>query len=205
MHFIDFLVILESASILAFVNTSLPVLSVYYETFCPDSARFFRFQLNRTAVVLQDNVRVELVPYGFATHEMNNGVWHFVCQHGVQECLGNKIHACLLRQGFNQIQTIALVTCSLISTDPASLRELKMCADKMELELNSIEKCVLGVEGDLLLVRHGQTTHGVSPPINYLPSIIVNHNYDQDIQTVGEYNLLKALCSKNYIQDDACN
>lgn len=61
-------------------------ISIYYETLCPDSRRFFLHQLAPTYEKLNRFMDVELIPYGHANvsyprHD-NKPVFH--CQHGPQ-------------------------------------------------------------------------------------------------------------------------
>ncbi|KAL4711241.1 hypothetical protein ACJJTC_019082 [Scirpophaga incertulas] len=72
-------------------------IAVYYESLCPDSKRFITEQLAPVWRDFRGAVKVKLVPYGKSTHEKVNGNWQFLCHHGPDECYGNKVQACILK------------------------------------------------------------------------------------------------------------
>ncbi|CAG2178909.1 unnamed protein product, partial [Oppiella nova] len=76
-------------------------LNVYYESLCPDCKQFLTTQLIPNYKKLQSIMSVELVPFGWAkvarvNHTDGTFDVNFTCQHGVQECIGNLIHNCVL-------------------------------------------------------------------------------------------------------------
>ncbi|KAG0702856.1 Gamma-interferon-inducible lysosomal thiol reductase [Chionoecetes opilio] len=68
--------------------------SVYYETLCPDSQRFFSDQLFPVFQELRDIVTLDTNAYGKAVDFMLGGTYVFVCQHGTAECEGNMMVGC---------------------------------------------------------------------------------------------------------------
>ncbi|NXT95669.1 GILT reductase, partial [Anhinga rufa] len=84
-------------------------LSLYYESLCP-ACRWFLVQQLFTAWLLlpAEVLNITLVPYGNAKEEIVGGKWHFQCQHGPEECLGNMIETCLMHEAKN-ISTYFLV------------------------------------------------------------------------------------------------
>ena len=90
-------------------------LSVFYESLCGDSIRFITHQLFPTWQHFADDqtLQLDLVPFGKATVRLyrswrlfismsilkftaNGETWDFECQHGPEECRGNKVQACIL-------------------------------------------------------------------------------------------------------------
>lgn len=69
------------------------LISAYIEYLCPDSRRFVNNQLSPTYQELSDIMDIEIVPFGksnWTVDETSKQVT-FKCQHGPQECYGNKI------------------------------------------------------------------------------------------------------------------
>ncbi|CAG2103650.1 unnamed protein product [Medioppia subpectinata] len=73
-------------------------ISVYYESICPDSRRFILNQLIPTYDKLSPYVDVDLIPFGNANVSYPNHDFkpYFQCQHGPDECYGNKAQACVI-------------------------------------------------------------------------------------------------------------
>ena len=92
-------------------------LSVHYESLCPDSIRFITTQLYPSWQHFGENIlHLDLNPFGKANVrylEINvflyrylkyvqfsdsGSSWDFSCQHGPEECRGNKVQACILNK-----------------------------------------------------------------------------------------------------------
>merc|ERR1712013_151604 len=73
-------------------------ISVYYESLCPDSIRFVNEQLFPSWKKFKNELKVDLKPFGKANFYASGSSWNFTCQHGPEECQGNKVQACILDQ-----------------------------------------------------------------------------------------------------------
>merc|ERR1712018_254180 len=71
-------------------------LTVYYEPLCPDSVNFVTTQLTHAWETFGEDLVINFKPFGKANWTENGVSWDFVCQHGPDECLGNKAQACIL-------------------------------------------------------------------------------------------------------------
>lgn len=60
---------------------------------------------------------------------MINGHWYFRCQHGQQECFGNKIQACALAQNVSQSRHVGFINCVMSNNNPASQIKAKEVRD----------------------------------------------------------------------------
>ncbi|KAK8720600.1 hypothetical protein OTU49_013216, partial [Cherax quadricarinatus] len=70
-------------------------IEVYFESLCPDSVHFFTHQLYPTWLDLRDIMDLVFVPFGKArATPTGTGDYEFECQHGPDECYGNKVMSC---------------------------------------------------------------------------------------------------------------
>lgn len=150
-------------------------IGIFYESLCPDSIRFIKYQLQPMYAEFEEFVDIDFVPFGksrvsfivlnkrdcwhttfsFAciTDTLNNLLYlliccaswslfflsiqsitkgnliDFTCQHGDEECSGNKIHSCGLQLTQSQAQQVAFVTCQMsYGTDGSELVSFFFCA-----------------------------------------------------------------------------
>uniref|UniRef100_A0A0A9WCG8 Gamma-interferon-inducible lysosomal thiol reductase n=1 Tax=Lygus hesperus TaxID=30085 RepID=A0A0A9WCG8_LYGHE len=184
-------------------------LDVYYESQCPDSYFFFLRQLRPVSEELDGYVETNLVPYGNAHTTREGGKVTFSCQHGVSECLLNKIHACALarlHQGSN-LERVRLASCLFKYFKRPELAG-KTCSPKYGLKWNEVLSCAKGLKGIELEYRHGKETHSLNPPPRFIPTIAINkYRGDDDFQNEIRTDLKKVICktlAKERITPYAC-
>jgi interferon, gamma-inducible protein 30 len=91
-------------------------LTVYYEAGCPDSQNFIENALAPVMEHISHTVKLDLVPWGKATikgktrrqtheivakwpaGEIAKSATEFSCQHGPNECKGNRLHQCAIHK-----------------------------------------------------------------------------------------------------------
>ncbi|GAB6022340.1 hypothetical protein CHUAL_006461 [Chamberlinius hualienensis] len=165
--------------------------TIDYETLCPDSMLFVMHQLGPVYEKIGSIMDVDLVPYGKASYQSNGHSWSFQCQHGPNECFGNKIHACVINS--NPIDAaIKFVQCSMSKNDPVSGSE--DCAKDMSLDWNAISHCANGDEGSELLHKYGVRTETLKPKLTYVPWVIFNDKFDQSRFERSLEHLLEVVC-----------
>lgn len=165
--------------------------TVDYETLCPDSMNFVNDQLAPTFNKIGSIMDVDLVPYGKAKYQQHGNSWTFQCQHGPDECYGNKIHACVINS--NPIDVaLKFVQCSMSKNNPVAACE--HCAKDMGLDWNAISHCANGDEGNELLHKHGVRTEQFTPKLTFVPWIIFNDKFDHSQFEESLENLLKVVC-----------
>jgi len=181
------------------VHGDAVTLSVYYESLCPDSVRFVKFQLYPTWLLLTGQyLAIDFVPYGKATQSQSpNGTWIFECQHGPNECLGNKVQACELSvyQNDPSLQ-VRFVSCVMSSRNPPTAGP--QCAAVLNIDYNPIQDCAEGEQGDQLLAAMGNRTLYFTPQITFVPTVAVNGVYNQTDQDEALSDLKTVIC--RYIQ-----
>ncbi|XP_017492951.1 PREDICTED: gamma-interferon-inducible lysosomal thiol reductase-like, partial [Rhagoletis zephyria] len=175
-------------------------ISIYYETLCPDSRQFFLKQLAPTYEKLNRYMDVELVPFGHANvsyprHD-NKPVFH--CQHGPQECYGNRVQACTIELLKDTSVSLNFVKCMFAQKDWHNTQATaETCSNQLGLDWPKIKSCAEGSEGERLLIANSLKTFNLSPEHNYIPWVVIDKAHTTELQRQSESHLLKFLCD-NY-------
>ncbi|XP_063390603.1 GILT-like protein 1 [Cydia fagiglandana] len=170
-------------------------IALYYESLCPDSKRFITEQLAPVWRDFKGSVKVKLVPYGKSTHDKVNGKWQFNCHHGPDECYGNKVQACILKDKvLADTEKMDLVICLMGQASPD--KSLDTCLEKINKlsESTKLKQCASGTQGDNLLAGYGDKTDGVQRPLAFVPTIVVNEKFSQENQDAAFTNLKSVIC-----------
>lgn len=174
-------------------------IDLYYEFLCPACQQFVHDQLHPTVQEIGDIMDVTLIPYGNADTTKNpDGSYSFNCQHGPDECLGNKLHTCAIAKlDVTQEVLISFVKCTEAAQGTIVQRG-ETCAKKLEVPFEEVKRCFTSNEGDKLLAEMGDKTeeetkkHGR----NYVPWIVVNGVHDEPTQEKCQENLKQVVCEK---------
>ncbi|XP_023027090.1 gamma-interferon-inducible lysosomal thiol reductase-like protein [Leptinotarsa decemlineata] len=168
-------------------------ISVYYECLCPDSVDFIKNQLYPVYKDIGKPMNIDLIPFGFASVTNNSGKLDFTCQHGPQECHGNKYHSCAVAL-FSKEASAEFVSCSEGQPLPASDVTLQDCSRKSGVSWTSLQKCFNSGQADKLLAQNGVRTGNVSPKITFIPTIVFNDHFDESLQDQSLYDLHGVVC-----------
>ncbi|KAI8426680.1 hypothetical protein MSG28_014394 [Choristoneura fumiferana] len=134
---------------------------------------------------LRASGRVQLLTWpelmmALAGHDKVNGKWQFTCQHGADECYGNKLQSCILKdRGLLDTDKMELVICLMTQANPDKSLDTR---------------CAGGDQGDTLLASNGDKTDGVQRPLAFVPTVVVNERFDQAIQDEAVTNLKAVIC-----------
>lgn len=175
-------------------DTPILDIAVYYECLCPDSRSFFVRQLLPAVEKIPSLLNIDYVPYGKAqTEEIGPSKYRFKCQHGPPECLGNKIHACVITRVSDELKRAEILTC-MIAGKVNPEESGRKCANDYNLDWNSIWHCANGSEGDELLKLHGDKTNSLSPKVIFIPTILIDHDLGSQAAILKDF--WKQICLK---------
>uniref|UniRef100_A0A182QA48 Gamma-interferon inducible lysosomal thiol reductase n=1 Tax=Anopheles farauti TaxID=69004 RepID=A0A182QA48_9DIPT len=213
MLFKSFLV-LSVFAVVCYGQAKVPVY-VYYESLCPDSARFVNEQLYPVAKTFKKNLELHLVPFGKSTYTTQGSDVLFTCHHGENECYGNKVHACAIQhiQG-NSYQpeiskedlTLEYINCLM---HRAQLKDgafpTKRCADEAKIDQwQAIMECANSTEGSQLLKQYGDVTNKLQMPLKSVPTIAFKQTFDDELQKLSVSSFRHALCKNLSPQPVEC-
>lgn len=188
----------------SYAQSKVPVY-VYYESLCPDSAKFINQQLYPTAKQFAKNIDLKFIPFGKSTYKTLGSDTSFECHHGPNECYGNKVHACALfhiqgnsyqPNNTKEALTLEYVNC-LMERAQFKSGEFpgKVCADMHEIHnWETIEQCANSTEGSSFLRGYGDETAKLQSPLKSVPTIAFRQSFDSDNQKLSLENFRAALC-----------
>ncbi|XP_050668480.1 GILT-like protein 1 [Leptidea sinapis] len=174
------------------IETFKLLVTVYYESECPDSRSFVINQLRPAIHLLHSYVKLHLIPFG-KSRSINYGDDGFECQHGSSECLGNIVQDCaldLMRKESDK-KKVEYVACEMETRAGAS-GDLN-CVEKSKLPPKTVEDCVLTGKGVDLQLHSEYHTSLVSP--SFVPTVTIGGEFDQTIQDNAQVDLIGTLCS----------
>lgn len=178
-------------------------IDVYYESLCQASKSFIANKLVETYKTLGDKyLDVNLVPFGNAKLKTNNkGLLMFMCQHGKEECKGNKIHGCVLRRYWSKgpesrRRVLEFIACMFKDEEWKEPEKAgKKCAEKyFEGQWETIHQCATSYEGRKIFNDFYKETISLEPPKKGVPWILFDGRYDKENHSRARRNLLKLLC-----------
>ncbi|XP_041968141.1 GILT-like protein 1 isoform X2 [Aricia agestis] len=181
-------------------------IAVYYESLCPDSKKFITGQLAPVWRDMRGLLKVKLVPYGKSTRDKINEKWEFNCHHGAEECYGNKVQACILKdRKLQDTEKMDLVICLMGQTNPD--KSLDTCLEQVgkSAESSKLKKCADGAQGDSLLASYGDKSDLVQRPLAFVPTVIINEKFDQALQDESMTNLKTVVCRVAPNKPSICN
>jgi len=206
--FLSLIFLTSSLSDVARVEVTL-----YYESLCPWSAKYISQQLIPTYRKLGRHIDLDYIPYGNAemTYNPSNSSYTFECQHGPEECLGNKIQGCLRHEFNDQAYDATLMQLSIISCmmGTSDFGRLFHCMENVCPKENlgpayeRIRDCATGSEGTNILAEMGNDTMAITPPSEhgfYVPWVTVDGKHEEK----AEENLSQFLCKEKLMDVSEC-
>jgi len=177
------------------------IVSLYYESLCPDCIGFISDQINRAWKLIGNYFDIEFVPYGNAK-TFPTSPPTFKCQHGESECEGNKMQACAIKYISTTFIT-QFIVCTMSTKNPPNAGP--KCAQKLQIDFTSVQSCISSGEGDKLMYNYGLQTESLNPPHQYVPWILFNGIFNEDDNDKAGTDLVRVICSKLHQAPDECN
>merc|ERR1712158_28118 len=182
-------------------------LTVYYEALCGDSINFVTTQLTPAWEMFGEDLVINFKPFGKANWTENGDSWDFVCQHGPDECFGNKAQACILvHEPYDARTAVPLIDC-LMRTHTRPDPAVGPCLAELGLDVppEAIMDCAAGDQGSELLHALGVETHDLDPALYFVPWILFNGEMVEEDWQHALYDLAFVLCDKYLTGHSKCN
>lgn len=178
---------------------------VYYESLCPDSIRFIEQQLAPNYQNLKRHLDINFVPFGKSDSftDPKTGAIDFQCQHGPDECFGNKVQSCVLNRLPEQDAQVNYVACQMKSYN--NDRGHQNCVRAIGLDWNEIYNCAVGPEGTHYALHYEKlTTQVVHSVTKWVPSIVYNHRITENCCSKAQ-DFQSIICGYIYNANPVCN
>jgi len=163
----------KTAHVTQLVGSKVKV-EFYMESMCP-GCKYFTTNVLSDLISkpgFLDMVDLKVYPYGNGKLTGTS----IQCQHGSDECAGNKIIACM--QSLYPVTSVSkgfmpAFTCLERSNGVPEV-EAESCATSNGLDYAKVKQCANGPEGDQLALEAAQATESLSPPHEYAPWLTMN-------------------------------
>jgi len=181
--------------------------TIYYESLCPDSAKFISEQVYPALnSELKDFVDITWVPFGKSTYATQGSEVNFNCHHGPNECYGNKVHACAIEhiqansyqtQYTRESLTLDFINCMMKAGKnfPDNVYPGARCARENQISIwENIQQCANSTEGSDLLKKHGDATNHFQLPLESVPTVVFQQQYEPKTSLSAQSNFLGTVC-----------
>lgn len=174
-------------------NQSVPPVSVtlYYQSLCPAWRVFISQQLFPTWTMLQDIMKVNLVPYG-NTKELLSTQSPFTCQGGEPECKVNTVEACIVQ--LTGHAALEIINCMESAADVLSAAQSCLRLYAPAVSWSSLDSCVNGPMGLQLMHRNAAMTRALSPAPSHVPWVTFNGEYSVENEDKAMSSLFRFIC-----------
>jgi interferon gamma-inducible protein 30 len=169
-------------------------IDIYYESQCPDSLDFLNTSL-RQAYDDKDfwnSMSLRLHPFGnaqdYPSEDLSTGYhfWHpeqeypkIMCQHGSMECLGNKIHACVIALHPEAKDHVPFVVCMASYGLHAGVELTSYaCGQKLGLDMEAVKECTESPKAHTMMVAIGKTTRSAN--VTHVPWVTLDNEHTKD-------------------------
>uniref|UniRef100_A0A7E4WDL4 Gamma-interferon-inducible lysosomal thiol reductase n=1 Tax=Panagrellus redivivus TaxID=6233 RepID=A0A7E4WDL4_PANRE len=170
-------------------------IAVYMEAQCPDTSRFIKKHLVPTWQRLRSTGRVEiaLVPFGKARCERVGDDFKCDCQHGSNECELNQLMNCAINEFNFADHYVPLIGCIQGSNNVNAAIEKCIQKGHYNQYTDRLRECATGPRGRHLLALAGQKTTALSPPLTFVPWVMLDGARSTDAYWALEENVCKLL------------
>jgi len=159
--------------------------TIFFESLCPDCQDFISSGFAGAWRAVPEILNVTLVPWGFAKATPNGaGGWTFKCQHGPNECQGNKLHACGIRQAGASQHRVAVDFSICLETDRLDAAD---CARTVGLDWNTMIRCLDDPATDGIMLQYRDMTEDAQPPVDEVPTVSVDGSRLHEEQMLDDF------------------
>ncbi|CAN7942076.1 unnamed protein product [Ixodes hexagonus] len=171
-------------------------LVVIYESLCPYSRRLVYSQLRPTYTKLAPYINLTLLPFGKArVRKTQDGQGHTItrisCQHGENECVGNKIETCVLRVVKETVTAVQIIAC--MSENYSPHRAGEQCASAYGVEWSLVDSCVK-TYGEEYELEVAETTWKYKKQVTRVPLVVMDGDQSNYVNYHAQNDMIVIVC-----------
>uniref|UniRef100_A0A1I8NDU5 Gamma interferon inducible lysosomal thiol reductase n=1 Tax=Musca domestica TaxID=7370 RepID=A0A1I8NDU5_MUSDO len=117
-----------------------------------------------------------------------NHTLQFICQHGPEECKGNRQQLCVMNQSYDHVVQTKFVLCQM---GQKNITDIEECTKSLGLS-SDIDECMNGDEGNHLQLQAERVTFVYRP--QFLPTIIYDGVFNPILQNNSLKDFLGTVC-----------
>ena len=167
-------------------------IGTYYEALCPDSRDFVVNQLNITYSRVPEILDLTFVPWGKAVVGADGTI---TCQHGAEECWGNRLLACASAAVSSELDRVLVVSC-LMYNQKVLDQNGPACLESVGLSWEKQTTCAESDQSYQQAVRNGALTAALDPALVFVPTVTLDGSQgspDQQNELLSD--LLGTVCT----------
>ncbi|XP_054276359.1 GILT-like protein 1 isoform X2 [Macrosteles quadrilineatus] len=173
--------------------------TVFYEAMDPVFKDFINNQFSPHWEQIEEGIEIELVPFGktnVSVEQEPEPHLEFVCTRGEEECIANKLHACVIKKMHaHKLKMVKVIKCLINKKD--QMDGLPDCLDEIHIrpDAHKFIDCVNSPDTDYLVVNHGIRTQKMFPKkLDSLPKIVFNDLFNKRDHAQALTNFKKLIC-----------
>uniref|UniRef100_A0A0K8R535 Putative gamma-interferon inducible lysosomal thiol reductase n=1 Tax=Ixodes ricinus TaxID=34613 RepID=A0A0K8R535_IXORI len=173
-------------------------LVVIYESLCPYSRRLVYSQLRPTYIQLASYINLTLLPFGKArVRTERDGAGHNItrisCQHGENECVGNRIETCVLRVVKQTVTAVQIVACMSENSSPHRAGE--NCATAFGVQWSLIDTC-FKEHGEEYELQVAATTWKYKKDVTRVPLVVMDGDQGNYVNYHAQNDMIVIVCNE---------
>ncbi|XP_022912786.1 GILT-like protein 1 isoform X2 [Onthophagus taurus] len=175
------------------VRTTWLRIEVYFESLCPDSSNFIKYQLYPAWDLIKNHVDIRFIPFGKSKSYKNGLIFH--CQHGQRECEGNKMMSCGLSRLIDQTDQVRFIECFMTAFKKVRWNKNefgRQCFDQIGLSFENLANCYESEEGINLQLEAEILTNMIKPA--FVPTVVYNGIFNQHLQDASQISFRMVVC-----------
>lgn len=189
-----------------YIQGGKPIVKIYYETLCPDTRNFILGSYKNYILTKTKMAHVELIPNGNSNLTRFNGTTEFTCQHGEEECYGNRVHNCVFDyfKGDNAAINDYLFchfTNAWVRFKKTSRNTTEYCFDQLNYSQDikdDLHTCINGDQGLKLQAIANLET----PTHTFIPWVTINGERTEENAAAVSDSLIHFLCTFDVNKDE---